>query len=94
MDLVHVNEVMHCCKCNFIKNSTGKQGWSLWCVYGVHLLPVYNSDMCIGIKSKHPSQDEIKEVEGFLFAKQVASACGYNLFCGSVSSEQNPVIMQ
>lgn len=70
------------------------QGWSLWCVYGVHLLPVYNSDMCIGIKSKHPSQDEIKEVEGFLFAKQVASACGYNLFCGSVSSEQNPVIMQ
>lgn len=50
--------------------------------------------MYIGIKSKHPSQDEIKEVEGFLFAKQVAPACGYNLFCGSVSSEQNPVIMQ
>lgn len=50
--------------------------------------------MYIGIESKHPSQDEIKEVEGFLFAKQVASACGYNLFCGSVSSEQNPVIMQ
>lgn len=50
--------------------------------------------MYIGIKSKHPSQDEIKEVEGFLFAKQVASTSGYNLFCGSVSSEQNPVIMQ